>query len=338
FIDWARREAAPARDVVPQSRTLRDAPAARGAGGAGAGVEAPGRATPFAVGTTPEPGAAGAVAADDWAAGPPWVTATRPDAIPEPSELGYPVGKGAGSSAVSGAGAAAGLAAGAASFDEQGEVPGQASFGMIEEPEPPAFLAGRSLDDGRPVAYQQVAAPATHRAPVGHAGLGAEQRTELERAGDPAAPAWERPRRKEAYPTLRTRAGLRPGGRGVPRLILWVGILGIAILVVFAVPFFVRGLGGGPSESPSPGPTALASPSAEPTATPVPVATPVVYTVKSGDILSKIAAKYKVTVDQILEANPKITNPNRIQPGDKITIPTPPPEEIVNEGEITPAP
>lgn len=70
----------------------------------------------------------------------------------------------------------------------------------------------------------------------------------------------------------------------------------------------------------------------------VPVEESKYYTVKSGDTLSKIAARYKVTVDQILEANPKITNPNRIQPGDKITIPTPPPEEIVNEGEITPAP
>jgi LysM repeat protein len=223
-------------------------------------------------------------------------------------------------------------------FDADGAVPGQESLGMVEEPEPPPFLAGRSIDDGRPVAYQRVAAPATHRAPVGHAGLGAEQRTDVERAGDPAAPPWERPRRMEAYPSLKTRVGFRPGGRGVPRLAMWAAILGIALVVVFAFPFVFRGIGGSPASSPSPSPTALASPTTEPTPTPEPVATPVVYTVKSGDTLSKIAAKYDVTIDQILEANPNIKNANRIQPGDKITIPTPPPDEIVNEGEVTPVP
>jgi LysM repeat protein len=124
----------------------------------------------------------------------------------------------------------------------------------------------------------------------------------------------------------------------VSRLVMWAGILGIAIVVVFAVPFLFRGLGGSPAGSPSPIATALASPTAEPSPTPEPVATPLVYTVKSGDTLSKIATKYKVTVDKILEANPKITNANKIQPGDKITIPTPPPDEVVDEGEITPAP
>jgi LysM repeat protein len=62
-----------------------------------------------------------------------------------------------------------------------------------------------------------------------------------------------------------------------------------------------------------------------------------VYTVKSGDTLSKIAAAYGVTVDQILAANPEITNPNKIAVGDKIVIPQPLPSEIVNV-EITPAP
>ncbi len=210
----------------------------------------------------------------------------------------------------------------------------------FEEPGPPAFLAGRALDGGRPAGYQQVPGPATHRAPVGHAGLGAEQRTDHERAVDPAAPPWERPRRFEAYPTLRTRVGFRTRGRSMPRLAVWAGIIGVAIVVVFAAPFLLRGLGGGsPAGSPSPSLVASAAPSADATSTPEPAATPLVYTVKSGDTLSKIASKYKVTVDQILQANPKITNPNKIKPGDLITIPTPPPTEIVNDGgAITPAP
>ncbi len=57
--------------------------------------------------------------------------------------------------------------------------------------------------------------------------------------------------------------------------------------------------------------------------------------VKAGDSLSKIAATYGVTIDQILAANPKITNPNKIAVGDKIVIPQPLPTEIV---ELTPAP
>ena len=61
------------------------------------------------------------------------------------------------------------------------------------------------------------------------------------------------------------------------------------------------------------------------------------YTVKSGDSLSGIAATYGVTVDDILAANPSITDPNKIAPGDKIVIPQPLPSEIISV-EITPVP
>jgi len=74
-----------------------------------------------------------------------------------------------------------------------------------------------------------------------------------------------------------------------------------------------------------------------PSPTPVPTPEQVVHVVKSGDSLSKIAAKYGVTVDDILAANPAITDPNKIAVGDKVVIPQPLPSEIVN-AEITPAP
>jgi hypothetical protein len=46
------------------------------------------------------------------------------------------------------------------------------------------------------------------------------------------------------------------------------------------------------------------------------------HKVKKGETLSSIAAAYKVTVDQILKANPQIKDPNLIGENQEITIPT----------------
>lgn len=46
------------------------------------------------------------------------------------------------------------------------------------------------------------------------------------------------------------------------------------------------------------------------------------YTVKQGDTLAKIAARFGVTTAAILKANPQITNPDHIYIGQKIQIPT----------------
>lgn len=46
------------------------------------------------------------------------------------------------------------------------------------------------------------------------------------------------------------------------------------------------------------------------------------YTVVKGDTLGKIADKYKVTVAQILAANPDIKDPNVIHVGQVIRIPS----------------
>src|SRR5215213_3095995 len=45
------------------------------------------------------------------------------------------------------------------------------------------------------------------------------------------------------------------------------------------------------------------------------------YTVKPGDTLSKIAKNNGVSLAQLLQANPQITDPNRIRVGDPITVP-----------------
>jgi len=46
------------------------------------------------------------------------------------------------------------------------------------------------------------------------------------------------------------------------------------------------------------------------------------YTIKPGDTLSGIAAKYGTTVSALTAANPSITNPNVIYAGNTIKIPT----------------
>ncbi len=65
-------------------------------------------------------------------------------------------------------------------------------------------------------------------------------------------------------------------------------------------------------------------------AAPTPAPTPLVYVVKSGDTLSRIATANNVTVDQILEANPKITKSSKLKVGDQILIPAPLPSETVD--------
>jgi murein DD-endopeptidase MepM/ murein hydrolase activator NlpD len=45
------------------------------------------------------------------------------------------------------------------------------------------------------------------------------------------------------------------------------------------------------------------------------------YTVKPGDTLSKIAKLNGCSTDQLLQANPQITDPNRIKVGDSLTLP-----------------
>jgi LysM repeat protein len=76
---------------------------------------------------------------------------------------------------------------------------------------------------------------------------------------------------------------------------------------------------GAPAPTASPTPTGTS----EPTATPQPTETPAggfYYTVRSGDTLSGIAARFGTTVTAIMQAN-NITNPNLIRVGQQLWIP-----------------
>ncbi len=130
-------------------------------------------------------------------------------------------------------------------------------------------------------------------------------------------PSWERIRHQEAYPSIRTRAGLP----GLPRVAVLAGAVAIAALVLFMLPLLLGfGGGGGTGASPSPGgPRASAIPTAAVTAVPSP--TQQTYTIKSGDNLLKVAKKFGITLEQLLAANPQITNPDKIGLGEVIVIP-----------------
>jgi LysM repeat protein len=139
--------------------------------------------------------------------------------------------------------------------------------------------------------------------------------------GPSSGPDWEQPRRYEAYPTIRTRVGMPE----IPRIVVLAGLVALAALALFFLPA-ILGLGrnGAPSGG-SPLPSA-AAPSVSFEPTPAPAATPIVYSIKKGENLSKIATAHGITLAQLLAANPTIKNPNKITEGQQIIIPTPEPD------------
>ena len=147
-------------------------------------------------------------------------------------------------------------------------------------------------------------------------------------------PSWEHARRYEAYPTIKTRAGFG-GMPSLPRVVLLAGALGVAALALFFLPALL-GLGGGGGSGASPTPSASVVASVEPSPTEAPAPTPQIYVVKKGDLLSRIAKRYGVTVDQILAANKDtIKNANKIVPGMEIVIPVPVPDEVGGSPEVS---
>jgi LysM repeat protein len=137
--------------------------------------------------------------------------------------------------------------------------------------------------------------------------------------GGSDGPDWERPRRYESYPVIKTRAGLP----NLSRLGLAAGAIAIAAIALFFLPAILGlGSGAGPAgASPSPSAAAVSSASVAPTAVPAPTAA--LYTIKKNETLSKIATAHGITLDELLAANPQIKNPNQIKEGQQITIPAP---------------
>lgn len=120
----------------------------------------------------------------------------------------------------------------------------------------------------------------------------------------------------------------------IPRLAVMAAAVAIAALAVFFLPALL-GVGRDEQATASPTPSAAPSRSLEPTTPPAP--TPIVYLIKKGDTLSKIAVANGITIEELLAANPSIKDPNKITEGQAITIP-PPSAEVPNEFGGSPVP
>jgi LysM repeat protein len=355
FQDWARREAARAKPTIDQNEL--------------AGLARPGRGQEPASQPGPDDersdaghaASAGGFAVPptarsrsrDWAAPPTWTAGPDggPDDAEAPPFLAAGSGSGAGASAdgASDPGGAAGYARGGRAADPAAEAaaglagsrwlnearsapaddPELADLDRSVEADRAARLAheagarrGASAEDEyeddesvRPVA-SAVASP----------GRRANQVSRRAPSAGPGRPAWERSRRSEAYPTLKTRVGMP----AIPRWVLALGALVIAAVVIFSLPFLLN-LGGvpgvaTPSQSVAP---SDAGQSTAPSASTPAVPSQKLYTVVSGDTITKIAKRFGLTTTQLLAANPQIKNANSIKPGDKITIPSAAPSDEV---------
>jgi LysM repeat protein len=162
------------------------------------------------------------------------------------------------------------------------------------------------------------------------------QRLAAEQAAEHDGPSWERQRRYEAYPSIKTRTGLS-GFPAVPTAAILFGGVVLAAVALFFLPAILGVGGGDPTASPTP---SVAASTPSPSPTPVPEPTPQIYVIKSGDTLSAIAREFNVSLDALLAANEdRISNPNRIVVGQEIVIPPPETAEPSAEpsAEVSPA-
>jgi hypothetical protein len=305
FQDWARREAAHARQP--------ELPPAESDGDGADEEDQQGGWPPLVSDRPPRRGSR-----DAWAAPPPWAQGAS--------------GAAAGSTAAPGAAPAAGGAGLSGSFadrlasdrDAGGAAPG--ASGRDDE------SGDREPGSGGRAAFAEDAADeGDARASTGLPPRRRERldsprdRDEATGDRDVQAPSWERPRRLETYPTIRSR---RLSAAMVPPLLIGVVALALAAGALFILPTLL-GIGGpgGPSPVPSPGASAVAGESVEPTGEPA--ATPLIYTVLQGDTLTKIAKKFGISLADLIAAN-KATHPNPdvLNVGDQLIIPTTTPTSL----------
>ena len=338
FQDWARREAARARADTARSEAAATA-AAAGAAAAGAaaaagmgGAAADSLAAPrTAADDDPEAGAPSPESSDrasdevihrnpprNWSAPPPWLASRdqpRDDADPPPF-----LGRRAAEPGQGLAGSPADRLAGGPP-DREEEDDDRGGWSSSGDPATPGAGAARRsrppIDEDEPEIEDE-----EPRRPV------RRPRAYDQHLGGTAGPDWERPRRQEAYPMIRSRVGL-PNVSRIAGLAILVGLLAVGLFFLPGILGFGSPSDPGGAVRPSGSSVAVPSVSIAPTRAPAP--TPRIYTIKKGDSLSKIAAANGITIEELMAANPTIKDPNRIAEGQEITLPAPsepPPDEI----------
>jgi LysM repeat protein len=357
FQDWARREAARARTEAP----ARDRPAHRSTSRQPEPVPIPGESDDAGYAAyAPSDGLDEADEAiyedprphrnpqEGWASPPPWMR--RPNAegrapgFDEPLDDDDDVGGDAAGAQGGLAGSVADRLASSTGGAPRREPPtgpergrpgrGGAGPGPGSGPEEhPAWKVGDRWDD-EPVPVAEI----EEREPAPRPAAGA-RRPEPEPASAPplpphrerervqaAAPAWERPARLEAYPTLRSR---RLSVIALPSiLVAFIAIL-LAALVLFLLPGFL-GIGStSPGSSPARSVAASLAPVGSIAPTAVSAPTQQVYTVQAGDTMSKIANKFHIPLQTLIDANKTaIPNPNQLQIGQQVIIPSSTPNSL----------
>src|SRR6185369_11202068 len=145
------------------------------------------------------------------------------------------------------------------------------------------------------------------------------------------APEWERAKPLEAYPTIRSR---RLSELSIPPILVAVVALALAAAVLFALPGLLGF--GNPSAGGSPTPSTpirTAIPSVNPT--PVPQPTPHIYIVQANDTLSRIAGRFGIPLQTLIDANKEnLPDPNKLQIGDQLIIPAKSPTTVPGASEI----
>jgi hypothetical protein len=331
FQDWARREAAHARGEGDRPRAAPKAQPESAERTAAANL--PG-AERVLEGDKPRRVPAGEPPIlrnppRDWAAPPPWASGgagsagakRRASSGDPPGSPDFLADRADESRGLAGS-AADRLAAGSASSsDDSATSPYDAAASGAPDEELASLVAGRPVIE-RPVRDYPPPGRSTRRPSVSSTRPAHREREAEAIVG----PAWERARRYEAYPTIRTRAGLP----SLPRLVVLTAALAIAALALFFLPALLGvGSGGGPDTATA-RPSAsqgIASASLAPTAPPAP--TPQVYVIKSGDTMSKIATIFGLTPDELCAANKEtVTDCDKIKVGAELIIPAKPQDEF----------
>jgi hypothetical protein len=329
FQDWARREAARARDDAARS----------GAAEGGADVLGQSQRNP----------------PRNWAAPPPWLTraardrgaepppgslwADDPDveAI-EPSEPAVPRrGRGLSGSFADRMASDPAIPGGTDEGDEGDEddeddddayVPAVTPVAPVA-PVPPAHATPAPVMPAYrpPGAWDDEEAAADEAAPAPRVRRRERDLVHGDRTGRPGgpdgkrtgpAPEWERAKPLEAYPTIRSR---RLSELSIPPILVAIVALALAAAVLFALPGLLGfgSPGAGASASPTI-PVQTSIPSVNPT--PVPQPTQQIYLVQSGDTMSKIAGRFGIPLNELIAANTQtVPDPNRLKIGQQIIIP-----------------